>query len=124
MPWIYDDINFWPFMIFFFAMFLLPFVGAMTAAYVWHRRTGMGLHEMLQRMPKMSGPFAMMGHWQDQRHEVRSSGNAAFDAYRQETLDRMEEEFRTFAAFRDRLREAEDRETFDKFMDEMRGSGT
>jgi hypothetical protein len=47
-----------------------------------------------------------------------SSGNWAFDAYRAETLRRLEEEEREFKAFLDRLRRAKDKAEFDQFMAE------
>lgn len=47
-----------------------------------------------------------------------STGNAAFDAYRAETLRRLEEEQEAFQAFLDRLREARDKAEFDQFMEE------
>ncbi len=49
---------------------------------------------------------------------MKSSGNAAFDAYKQETLRRLEEEQENFEAFLKRLREARDKAEFDQFMDE------
>jgi Protein of unknown function (DUF2852) len=52
----------------------------------------------------------------------RSSGNAAFDAYRAETLERLAREQAEFAAFVRRLREARDREEFDRFMKERKGT--
>ena len=48
----------------------------------------------------------------------KSSGNTAFDAYKSETLRRLEEEQDAFEAFLDRLREAKDKAEFDQFMDE------
>ncbi|MFK7937797.1 MAG: DUF2852 domain-containing protein [Roseovarius sp.] len=48
----------------------------------------------------------------------RSTGNAAFDAYRGETLRRLEEEQHNFEAFLQRLRDARDKAEFDQFMDE------
>ena len=48
----------------------------------------------------------------------RSSGNAAFDAYKAETLRRLQEEQESFEAFLERLREAKDKAEFDQFMDE------
>ncbi len=45
-----------------------------------------------------------------------SSGNHAFDDYRQETLKRLEEEQREFKEFLERLRFAKDRAEFDQFM--------
>ena len=47
----------------------------------------------------------------------RSSGNSAFDAYRTETLRRLEEEQDAFEAFLQRLRDAKDKQEFDAFMD-------
>ena len=45
-----------------------------------------------------------------------SSGNAAFDAYKADTLGRLEEEQQQFEAFMDRLRAAKDQSEFDEFM--------
>ncbi|MGY8680908.1 DUF2852 domain-containing protein, partial [Bradyrhizobium sp. UFLA05-153] len=45
-----------------------------------------------------------------------SSGNRAFDEYRTETLQRLEEEQREFKDFLTRLRHAKDKEEFDQFM--------
>ena len=45
-----------------------------------------------------------------------SSGNRAFDEYRTETLQRLEEEQVEFKNFLDRLRHAKDKEEFDQFM--------
>jgi hypothetical protein len=50
----------------------------------------------------------------------RSSGNSAFDEYREETLRRLEEEQKEFRDFLDRLRQAKDKAEFDQFMAERR----
>ena len=55
------------------------------------------------------------------RHGVNamsSTGNNAFDAYKADTLRRLEEEQMNFEAFLERLREAKDKSEFDDFMDE------
>ena len=52
------------------------------------------------------------------RHTARSSGNTAFDAYKEETLRRLEDEQGQFEAFLQRLREAKDKTEFDQFMEE------
>lgn len=52
-----------------------------------------------------------------------STGNRAFDAYREETLERLEEERQAFSDFLDRLRMAKDKAEFDQFLDERRGRG-
>ena len=51
-------------------------------------------------------------------HMGRSTGNAAFDAYKADTLRRLEEEQENFEAFLRRLREAKDKAEFDQFMDD------
>ena len=52
------------------------------------------------------------------RHNFRTSGNSAFDAYKADTLRRLEEEQEAFESFLNRLREAKDKAEFDQFMDE------
>ncbi len=56
--------------------------------------------------------------WQPMR---ASSGNKAFDEYREQTLRRLEEEQREFKDFLTRLRMAKDKAEFDQFMAERRG---
>lgn len=53
-------------------------------------------------------------------HRAESTGNAAFDAYRDETLKRLEDEHRAFLDFLQKLREARDKAEFDQFMEERR----
>ncbi len=55
---------------------------------------------------------------------ARSSGNTAFDAYKADTLRRLEDEQIAFESFLERLREAKDKAEFDRFMDERAKSGT
>ena len=49
-----------------------------------------------------------------------STGNHAFDEYREETLKRLEEEAKEFQTFLTRLRHAKDKAEFDQFMAERR----
>lgn len=51
------------------------------------------------------------------RRSGGTSGNRAFDAYRDETLRRLEDEQKSFEDFLDRLRDAKDKAEFDQFMD-------
>ena len=60
---------------------------------------------------------------------MHSSGNAAFDDYRAEQLKRLEEErarldaeIDAFHEYMANLNKAKDREEFDRFMNERRGS--
>ena len=67
-------------------------------------------------------------HWQERMHSgmerwyraQRSSGNTAFDEYREETPRRLEEEQQEFRDFLDRLRKAKDKAEFDQFMADRR----
>ena len=54
--------------------------------------------------------------WRGSR--ASASGSVAFDTYRAETLKRLEDEQAEFADFVRKLREARDREEFDRFMSE------
>ena len=55
------------------------------------------------------------------RTAMKSSGNTAFDAYKSETLRRLEEEQTNFESFLERLRDAKDKAEFDQFMEERAG---
>ena len=57
--------------------------------------------------------------WNNPYGGSRSTGNMAFDEYRESTLKRLEEEREEFAKFLERLRHAKDKEEFDKFMSEQ-----
>lgn len=49
----------------------------------------------------------------------QSSGNNAFDAYRKTELDHLEGQEKEFKTFLNRLRQARDKEEFDRFMAEQ-----
>ena len=69
-----------------------------------------------------SPPWANWKSWgcSAMRGAPPSSGNHAFDEYRNQTLQRLEEEQREFAAFLERLRFARDKSEFDQFMADRR----
>lgn len=69
---------------------------------------------------KMRRMEEAMEHHFARCHRGGSSGNSAFDAYRAETLRRLEEEQTEFQGFLDRLRAAKDKAEFDQFMSERR----
>ena len=48
----------------------------------------------------------------------KSSGNASFDAYRHDMIERLEAEQKNFEGFLTRLRTAKDQSEFDDFMDD------
>ena len=62
--------------------------------------------------------------WFGGGQRTSSSGNHAFDEYREETLRRLEDEQKEFLHFLERLRQAKDKSEFDQFMaDRDRRSG-
>jgi hypothetical protein len=52
------------------------------------------------------------------RFGMTTTGNAAFDSYKAETLRRLEDEQQAFEEFLQRLREAKDKSEFDQFMED------
>ncbi len=58
------------------------------------------------------------GRGRDYRMTFGSSGNTAFDAYKADTLRRLEEEQSAFESFLQRLRDAKDKSEFDNFMED------
>jgi Protein of unknown function (DUF2852) len=80
------------------------------------------LARMQEKMDRMRGRMEGRYDWwgSDWRGGSRSSGNRAFDDYKEETLRRLEEEQREFREFLDRLRFSKDRAEFDQFMSERR----
>ncbi|MGL6209912.1 MAG: DUF2852 domain-containing protein [Paracoccaceae bacterium] len=90
-------------------IFFWPVGLALLAYMIWSKR-------MFNRSSSCSNRTWGRDH---QRHEVyRSSGNTTFDAYKSETLKRLEDEQAAFEAFLQRLREAKDKSEFDTFMDD------
>lgn len=67
-----------------------------------------------------SSPSSPWASWFGCRRDAtpQSSGNRAFDEYRADTLRRLEDEQKEFAAYLDRLRFAKDKAEFDQFMAE------
>lgn len=57
------------------------------------------------------------------RHRFNSTGNVAFDSYRDETLKRLEDEQSSFRKFMENLRAAKDKAEFDQFMDNREARG-
>ncbi len=49
---------------------------------------------------------------------MRTTGNSAFDSYKEDTLRRLEQEQHDFESFLERLRKAKDKAEFDQFMDD------
>ncbi len=78
------------------------------------RHMGMGGKGMGRRMGCCGHrDDAQSADWQP---SGQSSGNSAFDAYKEDTLRRLEEEQENFDTFLARLRESKDKAEFDAFM--------
>ncbi|WP_300581912.1 DUF2852 domain-containing protein [Marivita sp.] len=86
-------------------IFFWPIGLALLAYMIWSKRM---FNSSCNRSRRMSSHFTTM----------RSSGNSAFDAYKSETLRRLEEEQENFEAFLKRLRDAKDKAEFDQFMED------
>ncbi len=93
--------TFWP------AGFVLAIVLGWRGGFVSREAPQMNPEELIERLRSLS-PEATH----------RSTGNASFDAYRSDTLKRLEEEQESFETFLERLRTARDKQEFDGFLDE------
>jgi hypothetical protein len=117
------------------AVMVLGFViwwplGLATLAFIlWSGRMGCHARGSARWEHKMQRLQERMDHMKSRMHghgnghgrgpwwgHTPSSGNAAFDEYKAETLRRLEEEQREFREFLDRLRMSKDRAEFDQFM--------
>jgi Protein of unknown function (DUF2852) len=92
---------------------------ALLAFLIWSGRMGCGRSESRWDRREWKrrwkeGMREARGRW----HYAPTSGNRAFDDYREETLRRLEDEQREFKEFLDRLRHAKDKAEFDQFMAE------
>jgi len=77
-------------------------------------RANGGMNDMWKARGRWHGPCGGSRHG-------KSSGNKAFDEYKEATLKRLEEEQEEFHSFLDRLRQAKDKAEFDQFMSERKG---
>ncbi len=85
---------------------------ALLAYMIWSKR----MFSRTNALRAVSRPFggAMM----------QTSGNRAFDAYKEETLRRLQEEQDSFSDFLGRLRDAKDKAEFDQFMADRKDDST
>ena len=88
-------------------IFVWPVGLALLAYMIWSKRM---FNKSCSSIARHNGRYA--------RHAMKTSGNSAFDAYKSETLRRLEEEQNNFESFLERLREAKDKSEFDQFMEE------
>lgn len=94
-------------------------IAAMVLGFVFFWPVGLAILFYMLWSRRMSGSVCR-GH-RSGRHlsdVMAPTGNSAFDAYRADTLRRLEQEQQDFEAFLDRLRAARDKAEFDQFMEE------
>jgi Protein of unknown function (DUF2852) len=115
-------------MVFAFIVFW-PLGLAVLAFLIWSGRMGCGMHggygrfenkmsRLQEKMDRMRGRMEQRGgEWW---RSTPSSGNRAFDEYKEQTMQRLEEEQREFREFLERLRFSKDRAEFDQFMADRR----
>jgi hypothetical protein len=123
LPWIalmvLGFIVFWP--IGLAILVYLLWSGRMACWRSEHAGRWYGPGDRMERGPgermERNGPRGWWSHHHD-RHHQRSSGNRAFDEYREETLRRLEDEQKEFFEFLERLRHAKDKAEFDQFMND------
>jgi hypothetical protein len=87
-------------------IFFWPVGLALLAYMIWSKQMFSGSC-VAKRRPSHTARFGM-----------KTTGNAAFDSYRAETLRRLEDEQQAFEEFLQRLREAKDKSEFDQFMED------
>ena len=96
-------------------IFVWPVGLALLAYMIWSKRM---FNRSCANNSDRSGPWARHGHHFGHGNPFRSSGNTAFDAYKAETIRRLQEEQDAFEAFLQRLRDAKDKSEFDNFMED------
>jgi hypothetical protein len=92
-------------------------ITAMVLGFIFVWPVGLALLAYMIWSKRMSKSFGRkrslcMSDW------GKISGNSAFDAYRADTIRRLEEEQDAFEAFLKRLRDAKDKQEFDSFMED------
>ena len=95
---------------------------AILAYLIWSGRMGCWGKGGPGRWYNTSARSGRAGWWSGEKRR-QSSGNSAFDEYREEMLRRLEDEQQEFMEFLDRLRQAKDKSEFDQFMADRKRRG-
>ena len=93
-------------------------IAAMVAGFIAFWPIGLALVLFMSLKGKWTLDRQHAGGWRRGAMAMRSSGNSAFDAYKADTLRRLEDEQEAFESFLERLRAAKDKAEFDQFMDD------
>ena len=98
---------------------------AMILGFIIFWPVGLGiLFYMIWSKRMCSEKFRKIRNRHHSNAAYKPSGNSAFDAYKEDTLRRLEEEQGNFEAFLERLRDAKDKSEFDDFMDQRAKKAT
>ncbi|WP_298847706.1 DUF2852 domain-containing protein [uncultured Ruegeria sp.] len=94
-------------------------IAAMVLGFIFFWPVGLALLAYMIWSKRMfSKSCSRRKSWHSHMSAMKPSGNSAFDAYKSDTLARLEREQQDFEAFMRRLRDAKDKAEFDQFMDE------
>jgi len=94
-------------------------IAAMVLGFIFFWPVGLALLAYMIWSKRMfSKSCSRRKSWHSHMSAMKPSGNSAFDAYKADTLARLEREQQDFESFLRRLREAKDKAEFDQFMDE------
>jgi len=98
-------------------------IALMVASFILFWPLGLALLAYMIWSGRMRCEPNRWASWKSRQGVMGSTGNRAFDDYREETLKRLEEEAREFKSFVEKLRFAKDKEEFDRFMSDRRSNG-
>jgi predicted CopG family antitoxin len=93
-------------------------IAAMVLGFIFVWPVGLALLFYMIWSKRMFSKSRSMTCGRRRMHTMTSTGNSAFDSYRDEMIRRLEDEQKSFEEFLQRLREAKDKSEFDQFMDE------
>lgn len=88
-------------------------IAATILGFVFFWPLGLALLVYIIWNKKMKNSFCTH---RNRTHLMASSGNSAFDAYKMDTIKRLQDEQENFEAFLKRLRDAKDKAEFDEFL--------
>lgn len=93
----------------------VAWLAAMILGFIFVWPLGLAILFYMIWSNRMSRSF--FGCCHSRKNRTTTTGNTAFDAYKEDTLNRLEEEQSAFQGFLQRLRDAKDKTEFDDFMD-------
>lgn len=93
-------------------------IAAMVLGFIFVWPIGLALLFYMIWSKRMFHRAQCKSHASHRFSALRSSGNSAFDAYKEDTLRRLEDEQHSFETFLQRLRDAKDKAEFDTFMED------